>query len=164
MPDPTDPTALGGARYRSVVHPATPLVVVGAIVAVVGVVAGLLVASLGGWSLALGLLVILGLGGLGWLIARGPVKVSVSSQAVVVTYPLAPRRIHMADITDVGAGDHVNGFGYGWGVRWEGKGKWAYRVGGPMATVVHRGGRLGLSVQDPHEFVEAVVAARSDIA
>lgn len=159
-----DPTALGRPRYRSVAKPSTPLVVVGAIVAVIGVVGGLLVASLGGWSIALGLGCLLLLVGLGWLVARGPVTVTVTDRAIHVTYPLAPRRIRMVDVTDVGAGDHVNGFGYGWGVRWEGKGKWAYRVGGPMATVVHRRGRLGLSVEDPHEFVEAVVAARQDVA
>lgn len=159
----SDPTALGAARYRSVAHPATPLVVGGAVVAVVGVVGGLLVAALGGWAIVLGLLLVLALVGLGWLIARGPVTVTVTDRAVAVGYPLASRSIPMADVTDVGAGDHVNGFGYGWGVRWEGKGKWAYRVGGPMATVVHRGGRLGVSVQDPHEFVEAIVAARQDL-
>ena len=159
-----DPTALGAPRYRSVAHPSTPLVVLGAIIAAVGVVCGLLLASLGGWYIVVGVVCLLVLAGLGWLVARGPVTVTVTDRAINVTYPLAPRRIRMADVTDVGAGDHVNGFGYGWGVRWEGKGKWAYRVGGPMATVVHRGGRLGLSVEDPHEFVEAVVAARQDIA
>jgi len=157
------PTAPGAARYRSVARPGRPLVVVGAVVAVVGVVSGLLVATLGGWSVALGLGVILVLGGLGWLIARGNVTVSVTDRDIHVAYPLASRRIAMEDVTDVGAGDHVNGFGYGWGVRWEGRGKWAYRVGGPMATVVHRRGRLGVSLEDPHEFVEAVVAARQDI-
>lgn len=160
----SDPTALGSPRYRSVAHPATPLVVVGAIVAVVGVVTGLLVAAMGGWSVVIGLVLLLALVGLGWLVARGPVTVTVTDGAVTVGYPLATRRVRMADVTDVGAGDHVNGFGYGWGVRWEGKGKWAYRVGGPMATVVHRSGRLGVSVEDPHAFVEAVVAARQDIA
>lgn len=160
----SDPTALGGPLYRSVVRPGRPLVVVGAVVAGVGVVAGLLIASLGGWSVALGLGTIICLGALGWVIARGPVTVTVTPQEVRVGYPPASRTIRIVDVTDVGAGDHVNGFGHGWGVRWEGKGKWAYRVGGPMATVVHRGGRLGLSVSDPHEFVEAVVGARQDIA
>lgn len=159
----SDPTPQAAPTYRSVAHPAKPLVVVGAIVAVTGVVAGLLVAALGGWAIALGLVLALTLVGLGWLIARGPVTVTVTDRAVTVGYPLVPRTISMADVTDVGAGDHVNGFGHGWGVRWEGKGKWAYRVGGPMATVVHRSGRLGLSVEDPHEFVEAVVAARQDV-
>lgn len=159
-----DPTALGAPRYRSVARPTTPLVVVGAMVAIVGVVCGLLVASLGGWSVVVGLLCVVALAGLGWLVARAPVTVTVTDLAINVTYPLAPRRIRMAEVTDVGAGDHVDGVGYGWGVRWEGKGKWAYRVGGPMATVVHRGGRLGVSVEDPHEFVEAVVAARGDVA
>lgn len=159
-----DPTALGAPRYRSVVRPSKPLVVVGAVTAVAGVVCGLLVASLGGWAIALGLVTLLVLFGLGWFIARGPVTVTVTDRAIHVGYAVAPRRIRMTDVTDVGAGDHVNGFGYGWGVRWEGRGKWAYRVGGPMATVVHRGGRLGVSVEDPHEFVEAVVSARSDVA
>ena len=160
----SDPTALGSPRYRSVARPATPLVVVGAIVAGVGVLVGLLVAAMGGGSIALGLVVILALVGLGWLVAKGPVTVTVTDRAVTVGYPLLSRRISMSDITDVGAGDHLDGFGHGWGVRWEGRGKWAYRVGGPMATVVHRKGRLALSVEDPHEFVEAVVAARQDIA
>lgn len=160
----SDPTALGGPLYRSVVRPGRPLVVVGALVAVVGVVTGLLLAALGGWSIALGLVAVVGLGLLGWLIARGPVTVTVTPQEVRVGYPPASRTIRIVDVTDVGAGDHVNGVGYGWGVRWEGRGKWAYRVGGPMATVVHRRGRLGLSVSDPHEFVEAVVGARQDIA
>lgn len=159
-----DPTALSAPRYRSVAQPTTPLVVVGAIVGVIGVIGGLAIASLGGWAIALGVVLVLVFVGLGWLIARCPVTVTVTDGAVTVGYPLAPRRIRMVDVTDVGAGDHVNGFGYGWGVRWEGKGKWAYRVGGPMATVVHRRGRLGVSVQDPHEFVEAVVAARQDVA
>lgn len=158
-----DPTALGAPRYRSVAHPGTPLVVVGAIVAGVGVVTGLLIAALGGRAIALGLVAVLALVGVGWLIARGPVTVTVTDGAVHVAHPLVSRRIRMIDVTDVGAGDHVNGFGHGWGVRWEGRGKWAYRVGGPMATVVHRGGRLGVSVEDPHEFVEAVVAARQDV-
>ncbi|MFC7487022.1 hypothetical protein ACOCJ7_12350 [Knoellia sp. CPCC 206453] len=160
----SDPTALGAPRYRSVARPAKPLVVVGAIVAAVGVLVGLVVAAMGGWSIALGLVVILALVGLGWLVAKGPVTVTVTDRAVTVGYPVLSRRISMSDITDVGAGDHVNGFGHGWGVRWEGRGKWAYRVGGPMATVVHRRGRLGVSVDDAHEFVEAVVAARQDIA
>ncbi|MFC7491918.1 MULTISPECIES: hypothetical protein [unclassified Knoellia] len=160
MPAATSP---GAPRYRSVARPGRPLVVVGALVAAVGVVAGLLVAALGGWSVALGLVVILVLVALGWLIARGTVTVSVTDRDIHVAHPLASRRIRMEDVTDVGAGDHVNGFGYGWGVRWEGRGKWAYRVGGPMATVVHRRGRLGVSLEDPHEFVEAVVAARQDI-
>ncbi|KRE41837.1 hypothetical protein [Knoellia sp. Soil729] len=161
MPDPTAP---GAPRYRSVTSPSTPLVVVGASVAAVGVICGLSIASLGGWSVAVGLACLLVIGGLGWIVARGPVTVTVTDRAIDVSYPLASRRVDMADVTDVGAGDHVNGFGYGWGVRWEGKGKWAYRVGGPMATVVHRGGRLGVSVEDPHDFVEAVVAARQGIA
>ncbi|GAA4107787.1 hypothetical protein GCM10022415_00080 [Knoellia locipacati] len=160
----TDPTALSGPLYRSVVRPSTPLVVVGAVVAAVGVLVGLLVASMGGWSLALGALALVALVGLGWLIARGPVTVTVTRDEVRVGYPLASRTIRIGDVTDVGAGDHVGGVGYGWGLRWEGRGKWAYRVGGPMATLVHRGGRLGLSVADPHEFVEAVVDARQDIA
>ncbi|KGN36165.1 hypothetical protein [Knoellia subterranea] len=160
----SDPTALGAPRYRSVARPTKPLAVVGAIVAVVGVVCGLLVASLGGWSVVLGLALLVLLGGVGWVVARGAVIVTVTDRDIRVTYPLAARRIRMADVTDVGAGDHVNGVGYGWGVRWEGRGKWAYRVGGPMATVVHRGGRLGVSVEDPHEFVEAVVAARGELA
>lgn len=158
------PSAQGAPRYRSVVRPSTPLVVVGALVAIVGVICGLAVAALGGWSIALGLVLLVALVALGWLVARGPVTVTVTDRAIQVGYTFAPRRIRMSDVTDVGAGDHVNGVGYGWGVRWEGRGKWAYRVGGPMATVVHRGGRLGVSVQDPHEFVEAVVAARSDVA
>lgn len=160
----SDPTALGAPRYRSVARPAKPLVVVGAVVAAVGVLVGLLVSAMGGWSTVLGIAVILALVGLGWLVARGPVTVTVTDRAVTVGYPVLSRRISMSDVTDVGAGDHVNGFGYGWGVRWEGRGKWAYRLGGPMATVVHRKGRLGVSVEDPHEFVEAVVAARQDIA
>ena len=159
-----DPTALGRPRYRSVAKPTTPLLAVGAVVAVIGVVCGLLVASLGGWSIPVGLACLLALVGLGWVVARGAVTVTVTDGAINVTYPLARRRLRMADVTDVGVGDHVNGVGYGWGVRWEGRGKWAYRVGGPMATVVHRGGRLGLSVEDPHEFVEAVVAARGHVA
>lgn len=159
----SDPTALGAPLYRSVVRPAGPLVVVGAVVAAVGVLAGLLVASLGGWSVAVGLVLLVGLVALGWLIARAPVTVTVTPAEVRVGYPLGPRTIRIVDVTDVGAGDHVNGAGYGWGLRWEGRGKWAYRVGGPMATVVHRRGRLGLSVTDPHEFVEAVVGARQDI-
>ncbi|KGN39902.1 hypothetical protein [Knoellia aerolata] len=156
-------TALGAPRYRSVVRPHRVLVAVGAVVAAVGVVSGLLVASLGGWAVALGLLVVLALVGLGWLIARGPVTVVVTDRAIRVSYPLAPRTIRMDDVTDVGAGDHVDGVGWGWGLRWEGRGKWAYRVGGPMATVVHRRGRIGVSVEDPHEFVEAVVAARQGL-
>lgn len=159
----SDPAAPGAPLYRSVARPTTPLVVVGAVVAVVGVVCGLLLASLGGWSVVLGLLSVVLLGVLGWLVARGAVRVTVTRQSVHVTYPLAPRTIRIADVLDVGAGDHVNGVGYGWGVRWEGRGKWAYRVGGPMATIVHRRGRLGLSVEDPHAFVEAVVSARQDI-
>lgn len=159
-----DPNATGPARYRSVVRPHRALVVVGAVLAAVGVVTGLLVAAPGGWSVAPGLLAVLGLGGLGWLIARGPVTVTVTDAAIRVGYPFAPRTIRIEDVTDVGAGDHVDGVGYGYGVRWEGRGKWAYRVGGPMATVVHRRGRLGVSVEDPHEFVEAVVAARQGLA
>lgn len=159
----SDPTTLGAPLYRSVARPTKPLVVVGAVVAVIGVLCGLLIASLGGWSIALGLAAVVLLGVLGWLIARGAVRVTVTRQAVHVTYPLARRTIRMTDVLDVGAGDHVNGVGYGWGVRWEGRGKWAYRVGGPMATLVHRRGRLGLSVDDPHAFVEAVVSARQDI-
>ena len=153
----------GAARYRSVVRPHRALGVVGAVVAGVGVVTGLLVASLGGWAVALGLAVLVALVLLGWLVARGPVTVTVTDRAIRVAYPLAPRTIRMEDVTDVGAGDHVDGVGYGWGLRWEGRGKWAYRVGGPMATVVHRRGRLGISVEDPHEFVEAVVAARQGL-
>jgi hypothetical protein len=160
----TDPTALGGPLYRSVVRPSTPLVVVGGVVAAVGVLVGLLVASMGDWSVVLGAVVLVALVGLGWLVARGPVTVTVTRDEVRVGYPLASRTIRIVDVTDVGAGDHVGGVGYGWGLRWEGRGKWAYRVGGPMATLVHRGGRLGLSVTDPHEFVEAVVDARQDIA
>lgn len=159
----SDPTAPTGPLYRSVVRPSTSLVVVGSAVAGVGVLTGLLVASLGGWSIALGALVLLSLVALGWLVARAPVTVTVTRDDVRVGYPLASRTIRIGDVTDVGAGDHVDGVGYGWGVRWEGRGKWAYRVGGPMATLVHRGGRLGLSVEDPHEFVEAVVGARQDI-
>ncbi|WP_404383631.1 hypothetical protein LL946_00350 [Knoellia locipacati] len=159
----SEPTAPRGPLYRSVVRPSTPLVVVGAAVAGSGVLLGLLIASLGGWSIALGALVLLLLGTLGWLVARGPVTVTVTRDEVRVGYPLASRTIRIGDVTDVGAGDHVDGLGYGWGVRWEGRGKWAYRVGGPMATLVHRRGRLGLSVADPHEFVEAVVGARQDI-
>lgn len=155
-----DGTALGAPLYRSVVRPHRALVLVGAAVAGLGVVSGLLVASTGGGALALGLALVLGLVGLGWLVARGPVTVTVTERVIRVSYPLAPRTIRMEDVTDVGAGDHVDGHGYGWGLRWEGRGRWAYRVGGPMATVVHRRGRLGLSVEDPHEFVEAVVAAR----
>ena len=158
------PTAPGAPLYRSVARPSTPLVVVGAVIAGVGVLTGLLVAAMGGWSVALGAAVLLALVGLGWLIARGPVTVTVTGEAVHVGYPLASRTIRIVDVTDVGAGDHVDGVGYGWGVRWEGRGKWAYRVGGPMATLVHRRGRLGLSVEDPHEFVEAVVGARQDTA
>lgn len=159
----SDRTSPGGPLYRSVVRPSTPLVVVGAAVAGVGVLTGLLVAALGGWSTALGALLLVGLVGLGWLVARGPVRVTVTSDEVRVGYPLASRTIRITDVTDVGAGDHVDGVGYGWGVRWEGRGKWAYRVGGPMATLVHRRGRLGVSVADPHAFVEAVVGARQDI-
>ena len=99
-----------------------------------------------------------------------------SSPAVPVTVtvtdrrgPRAPTRWPRArsgssDVTDVGAGDHVDGFGYGWGLRWEGRGKWAYRVGGPMATrrAPSRPPRR-LASQDPHEFVEAVVAARQEL-
>lgn len=161
---PAGATALGAPRYRSVVRPMKPLVVVGALVSTAGVVSGLLAASLGGWSILVGTFLLLLFGGLGWLIARGPVTVTVTDSAVRVTYPLAGRTVPMADVTDVGVGDHVDGVGYGWGVRWEGRGKWAYRVGGPMATVVHRGGRLGVSVTDPHEFVEAVVEARGKLA
>jgi hypothetical protein len=158
-----DGTALGAPLYRSVVRPHRALVVVGGAVAAVGVVSGLLVASMGGWALALGLAVIVSLAGLGWVVARGPVTVTVTDRAIRVSYPLSPRTIPMDDVTDVGAGDHVDGVGYGWGLRWEGRGKWAYRVGGPMATVVHRRGRLGLSVEDPHDFVEAVVSARQGL-
>ncbi|MFW5471132.1 hypothetical protein ACOCJ4_13925 [Knoellia sp. CPCC 206435] len=158
-----DPTALGAARYRSVVRPHRALVLLGALVAGAGVVSGLLVASLGGWAVALGAVLLVGLVGLAWLVARGPVTVTVTDRAIRVAYPLAPRTIAIEDVTDVGAGDHVDGVGWGWGLRWEGRGKWAYRVGGPMATVVHRRGRLGLSVEDPHEFVEAVVAARQGL-
>jgi hypothetical protein len=161
---PADATALGAPRYRSVVRPMKPLVVVGALIATVGVVCALSIASLGGWSVLVGLLTLLVLGGLGWLVARGPVIVTVTDAAVRVTYPLAAKTVPMSDVTDVGVGDHVDGVGYGWGVRWEGRGKWAYRVGGPMATLVHRGGRLGVSVADPHEFVEAVVEARGKLA
>ncbi|KGN30143.1 hypothetical protein N802_09730 [Knoellia sinensis KCTC 19936] len=160
----SEPTALGAPRYRSVVTPSAPLVVTGAVVAAIGVVTGLVIASMGGWSIGLGALVLLSLMGLGWLIARAAVTVTVTDSAIHVHYTLSSRTVAMSDVTDVGAGDHVNGVGYGWGMRWEGRGKWAYRVGGPMATVVHRSGRLGVSVEDPHEFVEAVVAARGDVA
>ena len=160
----SDPVAQDGPLYRSVVRPSTPLVVVGAAVAAVGVLTGLLVAAMGGLSVLLCGLVLVSLVLLGWLVARSPVRVTVTRDAVRVGYPLASRTIRISDVTDVGAGDHVDGVGYGWGVRWEGRGKWAYRVGGPMATLVHRGGRLGVSVADPHEFVEAVVDARQDIA
>lgn len=161
----SDPVAPGAPLYRSVVRPSRPLVVVGACVAALGVLSGLLVASTGdGAPVVLGLVLLVGLVGLGWLVARGPVRVTVTRDEVRVSHPLASRTIRISDVTDVGAGDHVDGVGYGWGVRWEGRGKWAYRVGGPMATLVHRGGRLGLSVADPHEFVEAVVDARQDIA
>lgn len=159
-----DGTAPGAPLYRSVVRPQRALVVVGAAVAGVGAVTGLLVASTGGWAVALGLVVVVSLVGLGWLVARGPVTVTVTDRAIRVSHPLSPRTIPMDDVTDVGAGDHVDGVGHGWGLRWEGRGKWAYRVGGPMATVVHRRGRLAVSVEDPHEFVEAVVAARQGLA
>lgn len=160
----SDPTALGAPRYRSVARPVMPLVVLGAAVAVIGVVSGLLVASTGRWAVAVGAVLLVGLVLVGWAVARAAVRVIVTDRVIRVTYPLAPRTISMTDVTDVGVGDHVNGVGYGWGVRWEGRGKWAYRVGGPMATVVHRGGRLGLSVEDPHAFVEAVMAARGHVA
>ena len=160
----SDPMAHDEPLYRSVVRPSTPLVVVGGVVAAVGVLTGLLVAAMGGVAVVLGAVVLVALVLLGWLVARGPVRVTVTRDAVRVGYPLASRTIRISDVTDVGAGDHVDGVGYGWGVRWEGRGKWAYRVGGPMATLVHKGGRLGLSVADPHEFVEAVVDARQDIA
>lgn len=158
-----DPIGTGPAPYRSVVRPHRALVVVGAVLAAVGVVTGLLVAGAGGWAVAAGLLVVLGLGGLGWIVARGPVTVTVTDATIRVRYPFASRTIRIEDVTDVGAGDHVDGVGHGYGVRWEGHGKWAYRVGGPMATVVHRQGRLGVSVEDPHAFVEAVVAARQGL-
>lgn len=159
----SDPTPLSAARYHSVVRPHQALVVIGAAVAGVGVVTGLLVASTGGWEIALGVVVLALLVGLGWLVARGPVTVTVTDHAIRVRYPLAPRTIAIEDVTDVGAGDHVDGIGWGHGLRWEGRGRWAYRVGGPMATVVHRRGRLGLSVEDPCAFVEAVVAARQGL-
>jgi len=146
-----------------VARPSRPLVVVGGVAALIGLGVGISIAAQGGLAVLGGVLVALAFGGVGWLIARAPVRVTVTDDEIRVRYPLAPRTVAMADVTDVGAGDHVDGVGYGWGVRWEGRGKVAYRVGGPMATVVHRSGRLGLSVEDPHAFVEAVVAARGAI-
>lgn len=93
-------------------------------------------------------------------LALVPVQAQVTSEAVVVRYTPFSRTIPARDITEVLIGDRVDGYGFGYGIRLEGRGRWAYRLGAPMVTVVHRGGRIGVSVQDAEAFAAAARRAR----
>lgn len=147
------------ARWLSAVGVALIVICVGCCVVVAFEMAD---ATTGGGErtvLLLVLVVLLVAGLAGVQLAATPLRVSVTPRELVATYWPIRTSVPLTQVTQVRTGDGA-GFGYGWGYRWEGRGARALRIGGPMATVEHGGGRLSLSVADPEQFVAAVERAQ----
>lgn len=131
----------------------------GIVVLMTTVVGGALLA--GGWDPVAGavlglvaLLVALVAGGL----AFSPARLQIDDAGVEVRYFPFRHSVPWSRIEQVVPGDRVDGVGWGVGWRWEGQGRIAVRVGGPMITVIHAGGRLGVSAPDQ---AAALAAAES---
>ncbi|WP_018155351.1 hypothetical protein [Demetria terragena] len=148
-----------GEHLLSTVYPHRFLRVLGLtlLVLCLGLTFGIVVGS-GASVLEVGLVTLLLLPVLlvGWHLMSVPVRVCLVAEDVVVAYWPTTTRIPRATITEVLPRDQVDGYGFGYGYRWEGRGRRAVRLGGPMVTIVHDGGRLGVSVQDPDTVVSAL--------
>lgn len=92
--------------------------------------------------------------------ALTPVRTQIDGHGVAVSYWPFGRTIPWSSVSEVLEGDRVDGIGHGFGYRWEGKGRIAFRLGGPMITVMHDSGRLGVSVPDPDAALAAADAVQ----
>ena len=134
----------------------------GVAVAVILVVAGVSLAVEGFelWPvLILGMCVLVVAVLMAWC-AFMPARLRVDDSGIHISYSPFRRSVPWSQLQDVLGGDQIGGAGWGYGWRWEGRGRTAVRVGGPMITIVHTGGRIGVSVPDQRKAAAAISRLR----
>lgn len=151
----------GPVRYVSQVAPHWAVRALGLVVclALLGFVASL-VLNRGVPFAVIAVMGVLGLLGAaaGLCLALVKVTLEVTEWEVLIAYPPFTRVLNAEFITDARPGDRDDGVGFGYGIRWEGRGKIALRVGGPAVLIEHSRppGSIVVSVDDPERAVAAI--------
>lgn len=152
----------GPVRYLSQVSPHWVVRALGLVtcLALLGVVASLVLNPNGVPFAVLALIGVLALLGAaaGLCLALVKVTLEVTEWQVHVAYPPFTRVLNAEFITGARPGDRDDGVGFGYGIRWEGRGKIALRVGGPAVLIEHSRppGSTVVSVDDPERAVAAI--------